>query len=530
MRELLLLPLLVGCIEQGFEKTDPSKDAYGPAILVSPTALDFGTFDEGDDAVVRTFTVKSVGAENLHVSDITIGAEGTGFTIVSDSTSFALDPGESRDIDVAFTPDGSGFSAEALVDSDDPDAPEVAVELTASSTSPLLKIDPDPLDFGTTYVGCSKDNTIELESVGATTLRITGIDFEGSGFTLNTGYSLPIELEPGESFPLDFTFTPTGADTFPASLTVSSNEPLGDRVGTEYGTGKFGAEYEDEWVVPSDPPTDIMFLIDQSCSMDDDTRAVADNIATFVDTLSGLSTDWQIIVASNDDGCNQGGILTPSTSNYEDTFKTQARTCDSRHGCTSIVDVEALLEPAAAGVENTDGGECNDGFMRDDALLHIITISDEPEQSGCSEWDIDCSDSDWANLVDEIQTKKGSVALTKISAVAGPVPGGCHTSTDDAAPGTGYKEAVDATDGVFLSLCSDWGASAEELAEASVQLDTFALSHTAYEPSIVVTVDGTQRTSGWSYDEDSNSVIFDTNVPSEGQTVNISYGAPVSCD
>lgn len=530
MRQLLLLPLLVGCIEQGFEKTSPGKDADGPAILVSPTTLDFGTFGADDDAVVRTFTVKSVGSENLHVSGITIAAEGSGFTIVSDSTSFALAPDESRDIDVAFTPDGGEFEAEAIVASDDPEAPEVPVELTASSTTALLKIDPDPLDFGTTYVGCAKDNTIELESVGATTLTITGIDFEGEGFTLNTGYSLPISLEPGESFPLDVTFSPTGADTFPASLTVTSNEPLGERVGSEYGTGKFGAEYEDEWVVPSDPPTDIMFLLDQSCSMDDDTRAVADNIATFIDTLSGLSTDWQIIVASNDDGCNQGGILTPSTADYEDTFKSQARTCDSRHGCTSIVDVEALLLPAAAGVENTDGGECNDGFMRPDALLHIIAISDEPEQSGCSAFDIDCTDSDWANLVDDIQTKKGSTALTKISAVAGPVPGGCHSATNDAAPGTGYAEAVEETDGVFLSLCSDWGASAEELAEASVQVDTFALSHTAYEPSIVVTVDGTERTGGWTYDDDSNSVIFDEDVPSEGQTVDISYGAPVSCD
>lgn len=89
---------------------------------------------------------------------------------------------------------------------------------------------------------------------------------------------------------------------------------------------------------------------------------------------------------------------------------------------------------------------------------------------------------------------------------------------------------MDATGGVFLSICADWGDSVEELAEASIQQDTFELSHNAYESSIVVVVDGVTKTSGWHYDEDTNAVIFDTEAPEEGQSVSISYGAPVDCD
>ncbi len=528
----IALPLaLSACSEQGFKETTGGDATSGPAIEVTPTYLDFGDFGASDDAVVRTFTVGSVGGEDLHVESVTISAEEAGFTIVSDETAFVLEPGESRDVDVAFLPAGSLTEANALVASDDPDDAVVPVELVAAFDSPLLEIDPDPLDFGETYVGCSKENTIELISVGSDTLRISAIDFEGEAFSLNTGYSLPIELEPGESMALDFTFTPVGARTFDASLSVSSNEPMGTRVGTQRGTGKFGAEWEDEWVVPADPPTDIMFLLDQSCSMDDDTRAVADNIDTFISTLGSLTTDWQIIVGSNDEGCNQGGILTPDTAGYESTFKSAARECDSSYGCSYIVDLEALLIPAAMGVENTDGGECNSGFLRPDALLHIIAISDEPEQSACGLWDVACTESDWERLVDEIVAKKGSAALTKISAVAGPVPGGCSGGGNTAEPGTGYVEAVEETGGLFLSLCSDWGSSAEELAEASVQQDTFELSHTAYEPSIVVMVNGETRTSGWSYDDDTNSVVFENeDAPEEGATVVITYGSPVDCD
>lgn len=531
----LVLPLLLpltACMEQGFEKTGGGSDGYGPDIEVTPTYLDFGTFDAEDDAVVRTFTIESVGSEDLHVESVLISSEDAGFTIVSDSTAFVLAPGESRDIDVAFTPAGAVAEANALVGSDDPEDPTVAVELVAAFEGPLLQIDPDPLEFPDTYVGCDRDDVVELISAGSSTLRITDIELSGEGFSLLTGASFPIELEPGESTYLEMNFTPVDDVEFEGTLSVSSNEPLGVRTATQLGLGKFGAEYTDEWVVPADPPTDIMFLLDQSCSMDDDTRAVANNIETFVSTLSGLSTDWQIIVASNDEGCNQGGILTPDTPGYEDTFKEAARECDSRYGCSSIVDVEALLLPAAAGVENSDGGECNDGFLREDALLHIIAVSDEPEQSACDDiWDVDCAESDWERLVDEIVTKKGSAALTKISAVAGPVPGGCSGGGNTADAGTGYAEAVEATGGLFLSLCSDWGASAEELAEASVQLDTFELSHTAWEPSIVVTVDGSPVQTGWSYDEDTNSVVFEGDeAPTEGQVVVISYGAPVSCD
>lgn len=532
-RTTLALPLILSaCSEQGFKETTSGKDSLNPAIEVTPTYLDFGTFGEDGDAVVKTFTIKSVGGEDLHVDGVTISAEDAGFTIVSDGTAFTLEPGESRDIDVAFVPSGALTEANALVSSDDPDDAIVPVELVAAFDSPLLQISPDPMDFGTTYVGCYKDNTIELKSVGSDTLKISGIAFEGDAFSLNTGYSLPISLEPGESFALDFTFEPTDATTFTGALSVSSNEPMGTRTGTQSGTGKFGGTYEDEWVVPADPPTDIMFLLDQSCSMDDDTRAVADNIDTFITTLSSLSTDWQIIVGSNDEGCNQGGILTPSTTGYASTFKTAAQECDTRHGCTSIVDIEALLLAAAAGVENTDSGECNAGFLREDALLHIIAVSDEPDQSACDDiWDVGCLDSDWENLVPQIIAKKGSASLTKISAVAGPVPGGCSGGGNSAEPGTGYAEAVDETGGLFLSLCSDWGASAEELAEASVQQDTFELSHTAYEPSIVVVVNGEQQDGGWSFDEDTNSVIFDdATAPDEGDSVVISYGAPVDCD
>ena len=520
-----LCVLLFGCSEQGFNKTEGGTRGGAPAVKVTPTALDFGSLSSGDDAMVRTFTIKSVGDEDLHVDSVFISAEDAGFTILTDTTAFVLEPGDSADIDVAFQPVAPTNSSVAVVSSDDPDAPQVTVDLYGEAEGALLLIDPDPMDFGDTYVGCAKDNTIDLTSVGTDTLIISGLSFMGDGFTLNTGYALPITLEPGESFALDFTFEPTDEAEFGGALTVTSNEALGVRTGTQTGTGVFAIEYTDEWVVPEDPPTDIMFIVDQSGSMDDDQRALAENFRNFISALNTYSTDWQIIVANNDQGCNTTGILTPSTSGYQSIFEDAV----SEGSGTYIVDYEALLVPAANGIEATDARECNEGFMRPEALLHIVAVSDEPEQSDCTDIWSAC-ESRWEELVDEIRAKKGSDALTKVSAVAGPVPGGCSGAGNSAEPGTGYAEAVAETGGVFLSICDDWGASVEELAEASVQQDTFALSHNAYESSIVVLVNGSPRSSGWHYDDDTNAVIFDSAPPDEGATVTISYGAPVTCD
>ena len=47
----------------------------------------------------------------------------------------------------------------------------------------------------------------------------------------------------------------------------------------------------------------------------------------------------------------------------------------------ALVDVDILVvrstRVTSEAIENTDPGECNHGFMRPDAMLHIIMVSDE---------------------------------------------------------------------------------------------------------------------------------------------------------
>ena len=89
-----------------------------------------------------------------------------------------------------------------------------------------------------------------------------------------------------------------------------------------------------------------------------------------------------------------------------------------------------------------------------------------------------------------------------------------------------------ATDGVFLSICSDWAtpSNLSMLAAASVQMEAYELGATAAPSTIQVFVNGTERNSGWHYDADDNTVVFDEGIPTEGDHVRVTYGGVASCD
>lgn len=510
---LLLLGALA-CSDQKFHNIDDPLDGDGVDIEVDPLSLNFGVAGSEDDPVVQTFTVYSVGSVDLEVEGIELVGDGSlSYTFIEDPGSFVLPPGSSQDIEVVFEPVGAAAqTAQALVHSNDPDEPHLPVNLFGEGAVSELQITPDPLNFGTTYVGCPRQNEVVLTNVGTETLDIFAIEHSGSPFSITVAPTLPLTLEPNESDTLYLQYDPMTDDVENGELTVVSTEPMGVRTASQMGEGAYGAFFEQIWNHPVDPPTDIIFSVDQSCSMDDDVSRLANNFNVFINELSNYSSDWQIMVVNGDDGCTSSGILRPQTNNFSGIFSSTIQT-GGGGGYT-----EALLTITSRAVENTDANECNAGFLRPNALLHIIMVSDEPEQSGGS----------WDSYLNQIIAKKGNPANVRMSSIAGDYPSGCGS----AAPGDGYYQATNASNGVFLSICGDWSnsSSLQQLAEASVVADSYPLDHDAVEETIEVFVNGVSVPAGWYYDPSSNSVIFEANPPEEGDTIKITYAVYANCD
>jgi hypothetical protein len=513
MKTLLFISTLLftGCNENEFHEVNDVGAGNGVEIEVSPSSIYFGDLLEGESRV-EVFTVMSVGQNTLEVSDITISSETGSFTlVVNQDSEFSLEPGDTKDIAVVFTPlGGNDLTAEAYVHSNDQLLPEATVMLMGTGLVPMLQISPDPYDFGTSYIGCPTEGDIELSNVGAEVLIIDDINISDPNFNISWSDPLPLSINPGESILANLSFDPYDEVTYNSVLSVTSNEPIVVREANQSGEGLFAAWYTDTWDLDDEPASDIVFLVDQSCSMSDEASRLASNFSYFINELNQYTTDWRIMVVNDDNGCHRSGVLTPSSGNYQSAFTNAVQSGGGSH-------TESLLTLAASSIDQTDPNECNQGFMRPNAMLHMVMVSDEPEQSSGS----------WSTYVDRIIAKKGTSSLVRLSSIAGDYPGGCS----GADPGSGYYEAASYTGGAFLSICANsWASYMAILADASISQDTFVLSSPAAEQTIEVFVDGNPRAGNWTFDAGANAVIFTADIPEGGHVIDISYAALVTCD
>ena len=383
-----------------------------------------------------------------------------------------------------------------------------------SSTTAEVALNPAIVDLGTVYRGCPSEASASLSNNSGSSAEILEIVADDEQVTVALdGETLPYTLVPDESVNLLITVNGANAGEIQTQISVV----LGYQGSLSSGIVKAdvheGPSYAEGWTVPDDFPTDLLFVIDQSCSMDDDKLRLVTRFGQFVTALESFSTDWQITVANDDDGCTNSGIMTPATPNLETTFGLAA---DSGGG----IYTEALLTVARNALSQSVYGGCNAGMVRDGAMLHIIAISDEEEQS-------EAAGESWSDLVAEIVDAKGDAELVTISAVASPVPDGC----EEYLPGTGYDQAVAETGGVFLSICEDWANAVafRSLSEASINRTRYLLQAPPLESTIQVTVEGT-ATQSWSYDSSNQVLELDEPLPVRGETVRIEYETSITCE
>jgi hypothetical protein len=199
--------------------------------------------------------------------------------------------------------------------------------------------------------------------------------------------------------------TETNADTETTAdaETTTEDEDDGDAINFDLGT------------VPDSPPydescgmVDFLFVIDNSGSMSDEQISLINNFPTFI---TGIETTLDSVdsihvgVTTTDDyaynmiGCNGIGSLVVQTGGgdssmamcgpYEegDNFMTEdeddlgaAFACAAQVGTDGSAD-ERQMQAVLSAVDGTHGGvdQCNEDFIREDALLVIVIITDEPD-------------------------------------------------------------------------------------------------------------------------------------------------------
>jgi hypothetical protein len=163
----------------------------------------------------------------------------------------------------------------------------------------------------------------------------------------------------------------------------------------------------------------------------------------------------------------------------------------------------------------------NSGFIRPDAKLVIVAMSDEEDQSNES---IDLlRDYYWS-------VKPNRHDLVRVNAIAGPVEEPCPTGETAAMPGTRYFAMANETGGQFYNIClEDWQPLLTSLGvDTFTPLDEFTLSQTADPSTLMVSINGTpvlpSAGAGYTFNASQNTVKFNgTAVPPPGATISIGY-------
>ena len=206
------------------------------------------------------------------------------------------------------------------------------------------------------------------------------------------------------------------------------------------------------------PPTsvDILLVVDNSCSMGDEQDKLSEGFDKFVEAFEFADVDYHIgVVTTDTDHANQAGRLQgnpkwiqPDTANGAEAFKAAVRVGTLGSG------YERGLEAAriALGPEMSAG--YNVGFLREDAYLSIIFVSDEEDFS--TEPVANYINFFWAQ-----KTGKGRDALTASALVGTDDWGEPADCGDQSSPYTGasaahrYVDVASQTSGIIGSICSD---------------------------------------------------------------------------
>ncbi len=189
----------------------------------------------------------------------------------------------------------------------------------------------------------------------------------------------------------------------------STSGPVGGSTGSTSGSGSTGTSgnpavvvQNDQFVVPvaAAPRIDVLFCVDNSGSMSDNQRILADSFSGFINGFMSAGLDFHVGIITSDvdtanasywrsrlpdyPGANRGRLLTRYSS---DRFLT--------HNTSGLV--SKFEDNARVGIKGSGREQClnsflyamedsairaggwNHGFFRDDSLLSFVVVSDENE-------------------------------------------------------------------------------------------------------------------------------------------------------
>ena len=249
---------------------------------------------------------------------------------------------------------------------------------------------------------------------------------------------------------------------------------------------------------------DILWVIDTSGSMYRYDPELMAGIEAMM--LALPASGWRLAMISND----------PNKASAESQFPlVPGDTIDDAMDMYSMMGRGGFEEGFDAAFEYITLNTYAQTWMRPDAALLVVFVSDEEEQSNDHFTDIANFKSWYGGL------RNGSAFMASIVNVAA-ADSVCTVTPSPIDIGDRYMEATNHFGGTVVDICdSDWSAGVQDASRQLEPYEEWLLEYEPVEASIEVFINGAIN-SDWTYDSSLNKVLF-TVVPAGGSHVEIAY-------
>lgn len=422
-------------------------------------------------------------------------------------------------------------------------------------------IAPKELDFGDLPI-CST-GLREFQVINTTGIplvyRAVGFDEGTSGnFSLRSEPLPGTRLQQGLSLTFSVAYLPWEGGFDMGTVWVEFDELAAPLVAHLMGHAIEAPPWRDSFVQGARPKVDLLFVVDNGTTMGPESAHLVAQYGRLAERLFADGLDFHVAVTTTglvagDSGCPGGAsggedgrlfpvdgarprILDRTTPDLRATLESNLAvgTCHAEPPQLLEAALRALTPPLSTSADDPrhdDPLDGNLGFLRDDAVLWVVAVSDRP----------DASPGDLSAYFTAFQMLKGGFRQSHMfdfHAITGDLPTGC-TATDGRSADAGDRLIAMAGlgGGEHLSICADsWPATFGQWFDAGPRI-CFALTSvpsdrdgdgTISDGDLRVYVDGaelpavTNGVRAWSYNW--NSVCFAPgHVPEAGASIEVEY-------
>ena len=254
--------------------------------------------------------------------------------------------------------------------------------------------------------------------------------------------------------------------------------------------------HADTWFQEREDYADILVVVDDSASMGDEQEQLADGFEAFVEFIERAETHYHIGVVTTDVDSESGGedgaagllqgepcFITPETPDASAVFRSAVRVG------TAGSPVERGLEGARVALDPSRLEGPNQGFFRDEALLVLLFVSDEDDQSAEGVGTYLQHFRSLKGGDEDAVLAHGLIGLDEDSWEPGPCGAG-DPYEGGAVPAYRYFDFIEATGGIAAPICSGtFGQILFEMGQATTRVrDRFLLTREPVPETMTLTL------------------------------------------